>query len=473
MPKILKILTGPQEGAELELSVGVALRLGTDDSCDAVLVDAMAPANAMELIQEGENVFATAAAERLFVGDEPLAVGVKTPIQDYAVMTIGSTRCAVGDADKPWPPLRWIPLDVLMTEKSQPQVETKPTEEATTASEQSKENDAPLSREQLEKLDELQSKKRAAHNRRLAIVSWLLLILICIIGMWLTGRYVWDLAAPKEKAETADIVQNAHKTRLERLREKAEALGLTIEEEEDGTIRKISGNVPKLSQRTIIEQIVKYDCPQVVCEMTDDETLARSVKELIWGLTEGRLKLVSLTNRMAKIVGMTNSEDEWKTIVDNIRHDIPRLAKIEGEIVYADVMAAKLREALTKTGFQNVRVEILPGELQFVGYAPKDSSKTFVKFVEEAVKYFPDNVKLSNLVKWKDPEMNVEGEAPVEPKAQQLPITGIVVHPYPCVILADGQRLGTGSQVGGYTIDEISLTEVSLSRNEEKLTWRP
>ena len=133
---------------------------------------------------------------------------------------------------------------------------------------------------------------------------------------------------------------------------------------------------------------------------------------------------------------------------------------------------AKLREALAKTGFQDVRVEILPGELQFVGYAPKESSQTFVKLVEEAVKYFPENAKLSNLVKWKDPEMTVEGETPVQ-KARKLPITGIVVHPYPCVILADGQRLGTGSQVGGYTIDEISLTEVSLSRNEEKLTWRP
>jgi hypothetical protein len=136
-------------------------------------------------------------------------------------------------------------------------------------------------------------------------------------------------------------------------------------------------------------------------------------------------------------------------------------------------MAAKLREALAKTGFQDVRVEILPGELQFVGYAPKESSQTFVKLVEEAVKYFPENAKLSNLVKWKDSKTAIEGEEPVEPKARQLPITGIVVHPYPCVILADGQRLGPGSQVGGYTIDEISLTEVSLSRNEEKLTWRP
>lgn len=470
MPKILKILTGPQEGAELELDASIALRMGTDDSCDIAIVDAMAPGQALDIVMEGDDVFVTAAAERIFAGDAPLPVGEKTVLPDYTVLTIGSTRCAVGNTDKAWPPLRWIPLDVLLAEKPEKQEDAKPEEEK--AAEQPQQEETPLSREQVEKLDELQSKQRAKRSRGFAIISWLVLILICVAGMWFTGRHVWKLAEPKEKNETTDIIENAHKTRLEKLREKATALGLTIEEEEDGNIRRISGNVPKASQRTLIEQIVKYDCPQVICEMTDDETLGRSLKELIWGLTEGRLQVVSLHNRTAKIMGMTNSEEEWNTIVDNIRHDIPRLGDVESDVVYADVMAAKLREALAKTGFQDVRVEILPGELQFVGYAPKESSQTFVRLVEEAVKYFPENARLTNMVKWKDPDTPVDGEEPA-PKARQLPITGIVVHPYPCVILADGQRLGTGSQVGGYTIDEISLTEVSLSRDEEKLTWRP
>ncbi|MBO4528929.1 MAG: hypothetical protein J5743_14940 [Victivallales bacterium] len=467
MPKILKILTGPQEGAELELDAGIALRIGTDDSNDIVLVDAMAPTQALELVMEGDDVSVMAAAERLFAGDAALPVGEKTALPDYTILTIGSTRCTVGDADKPWPPLRWIPLDVLLAEKTQPKEDEK-TEEP----KQPEQEEAPLSREQVEKLDELQSQKRAKRGRGFAMISWLLLILICAAGMWFTGRHVWNLAAPKN-AETVEISENAHKTRLEKLREKAEALNLTLEEDEDGNLTRISGNVPKTSQRTSIEQIVKYDCPNVVCEMTDDETLARSVKELVWGLTEGRLKLVELKDRTAKLMGMTNSEEEWNTIVDNIRHDVPRLAKVESDVVYADVMAAKLREALSKTGFHDVRIEILPGELQFVGFAPKESSQTFVKLVEEAVKYFPENARLSNLVKWKESSMVVDGEDPVAPKVRQLPITGIVVHPYPCVILADGQRLGKGSMVGGYTIDDISLTEVSLSKEDEKLTWRP
>ncbi len=330
--------------------------------------------------------------------------------------------------------------------------------------------EAPLSREQVEKLDELQSNKRAKRSRGFAILSWLILILICAVGMWFTGRHVWNLAKPQE---SQSIVENTRQTRLEKLREKAEALNLTMEEDEDGNLTRITGNVSKTSQRTSIEQIVKYDCPNVVCEMTDDETLARSVKELVWGLTEGRLQLVSLKDRVAKLMGMTNNEEEWNTIVDNIRHDIPRLATVESDVVFADVMAAKLREALAQTGFRDVRVEILPGELQFVGYAPKESRQTFAKLLEEAVKYFPENAKLTNMVKWKDSETPVDGEEPAAPKARQLPITGIVVHPYPCVILADGQRLGKGSLVGGYTIDDISLTEVSLSKEDEKLTWRP
>ena len=204
MPKILKILTGPQEGAELELAAGIALRIGTDDSCDIVLVDAMAPTQALELVMEGEDVSVTASAERLFAGDVALPVGEKTTLPDYTILTIGSTRCAVGDADKPWPPLRWIPLDVLLAEKSQPQEEEK-TEEP----KQPEQEEAPLSREQVEKLDELQSQKRAKRGRGFAIISWLLLILICAAGMWFTGRHVWNLAKPRET--THSIVENTRK----------------------------------------------------------------------------------------------------------------------------------------------------------------------------------------------------------------------------------------------------------------------
>ena len=99
MPKLLKILTGPQEGAELELDAGIALRMGTDDSCDIAIVDAMAPAQALELVLEGDDVFVTAAAERIFAGDAALPVGEKTTLPDYTILTIGSTRCAIGDTD--------------------------------------------------------------------------------------------------------------------------------------------------------------------------------------------------------------------------------------------------------------------------------------------------------------------------------------------------------------------------------------
>ena len=98
MPKLLKILTGPQEGAELELDAGIVLRMGTDDSCDIAIVDAMAPAQALEVVLEGDDVFVTAAAERVFAGDAALPVGEKTTLPDYTILTIGSTRCAMASS---------------------------------------------------------------------------------------------------------------------------------------------------------------------------------------------------------------------------------------------------------------------------------------------------------------------------------------------------------------------------------------
>ncbi len=484
MPKILKILTGPQEGAELELDAGIALRIGTDASCDVALVDAMAPSLAAELLLQDDNVMVTAQAEQIFMGEEPLVVGQSTSMTDYTILTIGSTRCAVGDSDKVWPPMKWIPLDVLLADKTAAPAETaapKADEKATPATEAAEtskaptataaEEDAPLSREQLEKLDELQSKKRAARRKKLAILLWGILLLGCAVAMWVTGKYVWSKAQPKEVIQEEPV--DVQKRNQDELRAKVIAYHLDMEEDEKGDIRRISGNLPTVSQRILIEQAIRYEAPYITCELTDDETLARSVKGLIWGLAEERLKLVSLHDRIAEITGMTESEEEWKTIVENIRHDVPRLAGLKSEVVYADAMAARLREALKQTGFHDVGIEILPGELQFTGFVPESDRETFIAFLAEAMHYFPDNAKLSNMVKWRSPATATEDGAAEDMRPRQLPIIGIAVHPIPYVILADGQRMGMGSVVGGYTIKDISLTEVTLSNDNEQLIWRP
>ena len=87
---LLKIVEGPNKGAEIALVEGVAVTLGKSDDCDIILADPTLP-------------------------DAPCTVeatpsGVTldgSSLEPYHVKTAGSTSFAVGPADVAWGELVW------------------------------------------------------------------------------------------------------------------------------------------------------------------------------------------------------------------------------------------------------------------------------------------------------------------------------------------------------------------------------
>lgn len=87
---LLKIVRGPNAGAEAALPDGVAVTLGKDDACDIVLADATLPDAPATLAAAGDGV--TLDGERL---------------QPFHVVERGATAFAVGPADAAWSGLVW------------------------------------------------------------------------------------------------------------------------------------------------------------------------------------------------------------------------------------------------------------------------------------------------------------------------------------------------------------------------------
>ena len=59
-------------------------------------------------------------------------------------------------------------------------------------------------------------------------------------------------------------------------------------------------------------------------------------------------------------------------------------------------------------------------------------------------------------------------------QAPRLPLCGVVLQPYPCLVLQNGQRLAVGAEVGGYKIERIARDRITLRRGEEEpLEWTP
>lgn len=113
MDVIVKILTGPQIGAEATLPNG-EYRLGSGDDDDLVLADVAAlPAHAVLRIAD-DGVFVRPAVPGAEVLVDGKAIGAETALSLYQVVTIGGTHLAIGP-DGQWERLPTPPEKAIET----------------------------------------------------------------------------------------------------------------------------------------------------------------------------------------------------------------------------------------------------------------------------------------------------------------------------------------------------------------------
>jgi len=99
--RLLKVLAGPQRGAEATLLEGDHL-LGSAEECDFVLCDAsVAPEHARLVVHNGE-VRVQAADSGLTVDGRPLQAGQAAQLAAETVIGIGTTVVAIGTAETDW-----------------------------------------------------------------------------------------------------------------------------------------------------------------------------------------------------------------------------------------------------------------------------------------------------------------------------------------------------------------------------------
>ena len=95
MNLILKIVQGPNAGAEVALIEGVNVKLGRSDECDIVVADQTLPDVACELEVGSEKVMLL------------LPGGGQERLEPLRVKVFETTAIAIGPADAPWGNLIW------------------------------------------------------------------------------------------------------------------------------------------------------------------------------------------------------------------------------------------------------------------------------------------------------------------------------------------------------------------------------
>ncbi len=400
---ILKIVEGPNKGAEIALVSGVAVTLGKGDDCDIVLADTTLPS----------------APVTIEASDDGVAVDGE-PLDQFVVMTTGATSFAVGPADAPWGALKWPEKAEARDEKAEG---SEPKEEKR---EGGGESGAP-SPAPKEGADRTEGEKRRRGGCFGCLAALVLLILAVAAVAWFyraaieefckeKGYDVSKLPVPHGKAERPLPVEKVTLATV------AARYGLSIEEA-NGTAR-IVGNLKTRAER-LRATAEAYDAkPGVELDLSDDESFRTAAEDALFTLTEGALRVVSATNRVLSIAGVSRSPQALGRTLKALNADLPKLRDVDA----SGVRLGAVRKSMTGDG-------------------------VFDEITDETPV--------------------VTRPVPKKPDAPVLPVCGILTKPYPCLVMRNGARVLEGASIGENVIVRIGADEVTVTNSTGRFTWKP
>ncbi len=291
MSFLLKIVEGPNKGAEIALVEGVAVTFGKTDDCDIMLADATFPDSPVRLEATPTGVTVDGAA-----------------LANFHVRTIGSTAFAVGPADAPWGDLTWP------VREETPPPATEPPKEVTA------ESPAPPTR-----------RRRGCFGCLVVII--LVAILLAVLGWFFRDQArpcaekVWRMASGDAGAsgngsagttETSGVCTNETLPML--------VARYTLAETNRNGSTVYVGNFATRAERLSATARIYAAQPGVELDLSDGETLKTAVADTLALVGEQALSVVAVTNRTAVLAGRTAN---LRRTLEAISADVPKLANVD------------------------------------------------------------------------------------------------------------------------------------------------
>lgn len=408
MGNLLKIVKGVNSGAEIALADG-AVTFGSGENCDIVLADATLAAEAFVLESA-----AGAVTLRTLPDGEPRI------LSPYVVFAVGGMEFAIGSDDGTWPELK--------REDVAPATEPEPVAEDPVAENPTESESAPA-----ETPDAAATTTTETESRRggylwpvtAAVLAIFAFLLGLFLSRWFSGSddlRECDGRSARGGSTASTVEEGAAKYVADSLPELVAGAGLALESADDGT-RTVRGNFAHRADRLEFASAAYALDPELKLDLADDETLRAGAEELVFMLTEGKIKIESATNRTVTLVGRIKSRQALLETVSALCADVNRVKTID-----------------------DTRVVCEDGE--------RSQSPTAFKAISDESNPFAPPAR----------------RGIVPPKC---PVAGIIITPYPCLVMRDGSRLAPGATIGEWTVERITEDEVTIRNGETEFKWKP
>lgn len=339
MSFLLKIVQGPNAGAEIALAEGVTLSVGSADTCDIVFSDAAVEPLAFELEVTEERVMAI------------LPGGKTIKLDPYHVTLVGTTALAVGPLEGAWKELVWPKREVIAQDETAEQAE-----EATVLAVEESDEEKPT---------------------RSFGWLWFLLVLLLLIG---AGVFCWWKYPEQSKsyaqtgwayAQTGwawvrDTTGTYYRKVVEpppppppaaTLDEVAADCGFTLAEKNGKPVA--FGNFATRAERLQATARAYAAQPGVSVDFADEESLKSAVDELLLLVTEEKIQAVKVEGRKLFLAGEVSTQMELRKILESVSADVPKIAETDCADVTITGLTVASEPADDGTRF---RVPRLPAE---------------------------------------------------------------------------------------------------------------
>ena len=300
MKFLLKIVQGPNAGAEVALVEGMNLTFGCGDECDIILSDASVGEKAFELEVTSERVVAI------------MPGGKTVKLEPYHVTQVGASALVVGPQEGTWKTLVWPKAEVETSKDDEEKVETDDKEH------ESAKKCFPFGCAfvifafiALSAFGFFAWKKYPAETKEYSLKAW------C------EAKKIYCAASEKFKREPTAIVTE----RVEILDDIAKECGFTVIR--TGEDVSVKGDFKTRVKRLEATARACAAHPGLKVDFTDAESLVSAVNEFLFLVTEDKLKLEELEGRKAFLSGRAASRGHLEKILRSMSEDVPKISKVD------------------------------------------------------------------------------------------------------------------------------------------------
>ncbi len=384
MSFLLKIVEGPNKGAEIALVEGLCVTIGKADSCDIVLADPTLPDSPVQIEAAPDGVSLELPGEG------------RSHMEPYRVVVVGSTAFAVGSADDAWPALVWPKKEEPAEEPARAQ--------ATATDEDAKPPE--------EKKGPGKDKKGVGCLFFALVLFFILLFVMCLLGWFFRERISAMLPRGDAGTETAGEAEE-HVDSIDALVEK-----YSLEKSESDGRVLLTGDFATRAERLAATAQAYAAQPEILLDFADRESLKSAVEETLALVGEKELSVVKIAGRVAILSGRAL---DLRKALEAISEDVPKLANVDCSGVDASVVAMRGNPA--------------------DGSAAPGSGKSKAARRKAA---HPD-----------------------------LPVCGILMSPYPCLVMSNGMRILEGAPMADGAIVKIEPDRVVFTNSTGRVVWKP